>query len=1016
MLLSEGLLAFAAIAGRVAALSLIACALPSAFGLNPDRAISQYIRHSWTGDDGLQAVRRLKQTPDGYLWLGTRGGLLRFDGVRFKTYRAGSDGLESSTIQDLVVDGDGSLWVATLGGGVAHLENGHFHSYTSRDGLPSDDIMSLYRAKDGYLWIGTRDGKIAKMGPSGIETIAFDIPPVPVTAFVEMDRSLWFTTYGSGVYRIADGNLINYSPANHGSMARVSGLCFDHEGTLWTTGWDGVARWDGTSFVSDRPISREIPYGIGCVEDRSHNMWITASTGLFRITDGRVGKLDRATGLSADFASDALEDREGNLWVATRGGLDRLRDAPIRTFAEREGAIRNPGPVYWSDDDSIWTASIQGVSRITGGKVSTWPAGVPAGATVLTMLPLQGDAVFLGTDRGGFRWTPSGSRVIPELASLDIHCALRLRSGSILLGTGNQGLVRWDAPRLTKMAPQDNSLVTLAEDSNGVIWAGSNTGGGLYRITGDRIENFSRAEGLRSPNVYVVLIGNDGRLWVGSMGGLSWFHDGKLVTVSSQAGLPSDQVFALTQDQSGRLWMAGYGGIFSLTEKNLDAYASGVQSRLNPTVYGESDGLRFINTVVRAFPAAARASNGHIWFSSAVGLAEVTPPLTGQPRSSAFPVLIEQIRSDGASQPTRGQLRIAPGTRSLEVEYSALTLSTPEAVQFRYKLEPLDSEWIDAGTRRVAYYNNLQPGEYRFRVAATASEGYWHEASILQVQQLPFFYQTWWFVALVAAAGGSLVWAAHRFRVQTALAEMRARSEERIQERVRIAQELHDTVVQAIAGSTMLVENAAEKVPDAMPVLKGTLLRVLDRLDSALSQSRTALAGLRDSVGESNDLPRALEAVKDNFRHSVDFHLEVVGEYDTVHPIVRYEVLRIGSEAISNALQHSDATSVYVELSYLDSLRLIVRDNGRGIERGMLTQGVDGHFGLQGMRERAEQIGSALVVSSRPGHGTEVILTVPAQIAFPGRASAKLRFAWMVWPWKNEKPKSTGDQPRRVSN
>lgn len=974
---------------RVLAILVSALAFQSiGLCLDPDRALVQYIHTSWGVDAGLQSVRKIRQTPDGYLWLGTRGGLVRFDGIRFKVFGVGTDdGLESSTMQDLLVDSDGSLWMATLGGGIAHFKDGRFRSYTSRNGLPSDDIMSMYRARDGVLWAGTRSGKVARLKQDVFETVSLEIPAVPITAFAEKDSALWITTFGAGVYRLRGSNLSNLSTKQALPDPRVAGLCFDSSGALWFAGRRGLSSWNGISFVPHPVVARAVDYAIGCIEDRDKNLWIATSTGLFRFTNGRIEKLDRDFGLSASFASEVFEDREGNVWVGTRGGIDRLRDAPVRAFSERDGLISSPGPLLAREDGAVWTASSSGVARIAAGAISTWHTKTTA-PIPYTLLSLPGDSIFLGTERGGFRWRPSGITPIPELRSMDIRSAWRARDGTIWLGTAN-GLLHWNPPNAPQRILADVSIAAVTEDGDGTIWAGSNLGGGLYRTDGKTVERFGPEQGLRSPNVYTVFADSEGRIWIGSMGGLSWFHQGKLVTVSSRNGLPSDQVVTLTEDRFGRLWFSGYGGLASIERQSLDAFAEGKQSRLNPTIYSKADGFNFVNSVVSAFPAGVRGADGQLWFSGAAGVAQVTPPPPGQARNRDFTVFVEQVRIDGEHEQASGDLRLPPGARSLEFEYTAIALSTPEAIRFRYQLEGVDLDWVDAGTRRVAYYHNLRPGHFRFRVQASASEGHWQEASAIVVQQLPFFYQTPWFVALMLAAGGSLTWTVHRFRVQNALQQMLARSEERTQERIRIAQELHDTVVQAIAGSTMLVENASEKVPDTLPVVKGILLRALDQLDSALSQSRTALAGLRDSVGEADDLPRALAALKSKANDAAEFRVVTTGESGAIHPVIRYEVYRIASEAILNAFQHSDATSFVVDLSFVDDLRLTVRDNGRGIEGEFLNQGRNGHFGLQGMKERAEQMGASLEISSRAGYGTEVTLTVPERIAFPDRSSAR---------------------------
>jgi signal transduction histidine kinase len=352
-------------------------------------------------------------------------------------------------------------------------------------------------------------------------------------------------------------------------------------------------------------------------------------------------------------------------------------------------------------------------------------------------------------------------------------------------------------------------------------------------------------------------------------------------------------------------------------------------------------------------------------------------------------LLIEDVKVDGVSHERPDRLRIPAGARSLEIAYTAIALTNAESVHFRYRLDGVDQAWVNADARRVAFYNNLKPGTYTFTVSASSGSGQWRDAPALVLEQLPYFYQTTWFLLLMATAVISTGVFIYRLRVQQAVDRIEAGFQERMDERARIAQELHDTVVQAIAGSTMLVESAAEKVPDSLPIVKGTLLRAADRLDFALAESRAALKGLRDTTKSETDLAKQFSAVAANATdQKIKFTLAIVGEKRDLRPTIRYEVFRIGSEAIANAFKHSEGTSIRVELGYVNGLRLSVQDNGKGIPEDVLAHGKNGHFGLQGTRERADRIGAKLAVRTRMGEGTEVEIAIPEGIAFEAASSA----------------------------
>lgn len=966
------------------------CAPPLS-ALNPDFRISQYLHTAWKSDAGLQAVRRLAQTPDGYLWLATRGGLVRFDGYSFSTYRAGPvPGLESSTAQDLLVDPDGSLWVSSLGGGIAHYQAGAFHSYTSREGLPSDDIDSIYRDSHGAMWIGTRGGEIVRMVQDRFEKVSLGIPASRINAILEdEDQSLWITALGNGVFRLQNGRISHFSAKDGLPDARVTGLCRDHSGKIWTTGWKGISYWNGTVFVSDSAVNAVVSLARSCTEDRDGNLWIASSSGLVRLRDGKVSTMDRSSGLSDDVVTDVFEDREGNLWVGTQAGLDRLSDSEVRTFTTREGLFRDPGPIIADSSGGVWTVSGTRVARITANKISVWPIAMPADSIPFSMLLEPDSRLSVGFAGGLKHWTRERVVAGQELAGLEVRSMLKSRNGDIWIGTAKRGLLRWtrsegSRTRIETVVP-DQSIYTLAEDHAGIIWAGSAEGGGLFRIANGNVQHFGKSEGLRSPSVYTVFADRDGAVWIGSTGGLSWFQQGQIRTVNSRDGLPSDQVFAILDDAYDRLWFTGYVGIAAIEKKSLTEWAAGQRRELNLTVHRTTDPFQ---STFLVFPSAARSTDGHLWFSVGNAVAEVTPaPPTS--RGPEFPVLIEDVSIDGVFHSARDRIRIPSGARTIQLRYTALRLSNPETARFRYRLDGMDPDWINVGSKRTASYNNLKPGVYTFKLSASTGGGQWREAPGLVLEQLPFFYQTAWFAVLVATAVVSMGVFMYRLRVQQAIDRIQAGFQERMDERARIARDLHDTVVQAIAASTMLVEVAAEKVPDSLPIVKGTLLRVVDRLDFALGESRVALKGLRDNTKWDNDLAKHLSTLAANASdHKVTCTLAAVGEERDLCPMIRYEVFRIASEAITNAVKHSDGPSIGVELCYVSGLRLSVRDNGKGIPADVLTRGKDDHFGLQGMRERADRIGAKLTIHSRAGVGTEVELTIPQDIAF-GKPNGK---------------------------
>jgi len=515
------------------------------------------------------------------------------------------------------------------------------------------------------------------------------------------------------------------------------------------------------------------------------------------------------------------------------------------------------------------------------------------------------------------------------------------------------------------------------------------------------VQNFAQSQGLKSPYIYTVFIDEKGDLWIGSTGGLSWFQNGTLHTVSSQQGLTSDQIFAIVDDSYDRLWFATFGGIASLEKKSLTDWAEGRRDRLNPTVYRATDDME-INTVGRTFPNAVRSGDG-LWFSFADGVTEVMPTNPRGSREQEFPVLIEDVRIDGISHFHQDRVRIPPGTRSIEISYTAINLSNPESVRFRYRLRGLDNDWIDADSRRIAFYNNLKPGTYTFTVSASAGPLRWLEAPPLVIEQLPFFYQTKWFALLVLTTFLSLGILSYRFRMQQVLNRIRASFQERMDERTRIARELHDTLLQSFHGLIFRFQAVDNLLPARPGEAKHTLESALDDAAQAITEARDAVHELRSSTVVTNDLAAAVTALGEELsthqatsaagQDSATFLVEVEGTPQELHPILRDEVYRIAGEGLRNAFRHARARRIEVEIRYDErELRVRIRDDGSGIDATVLGhEGRAGHWGLRGMRERAQRIGGMMDLWSEQGAGTEVELRIPASIAYQTYAGRSFR-------------------------
>jgi ligand-binding sensor domain-containing protein/signal transduction histidine kinase len=1007
--ISRAELAFSLCICRIILIAIFIANCAPVYALHPDYPPSKYIHTSWGSDDGLDPVRELAQTPDGYLWLSTTSGLVRFDGVRFTRY-ARADGQSLDNSVPLIVDPDGSLWVGTHDGVIAHLKSGKFHAYSSRDGLPSEEIHSLFRDSQGVLWVGTRGHGIFRMAHDRFEKLSLGIPPTSfIPGFLEdSDHALWIATWGDGVFRLQNGRLRSFSVKDGLPDAHVAALYRDHLGKIWTAGVNGISAWNGTRFVGQPAVNSLVRYGyaIKCTEDRDGNLWIATWSGLLRLRAGQVTKIDASSGLSAGFLWDVFVDREGNIWVATNRGLDRFRDEQVRTFTRLDGLFRKTAAFKWpivaDRGGGVWIAAGRQVVRITASKITAWPMALPFGSEPQTMLFEPDSGFLVGFGKGLKHWSPAHAELTPELEDLDVRCLFQSRDGSVWIGTANRGLLHWKSyPRpetqLDAVIP-DRFITTLTEDRDGTIWAGSH-GGGLYRIAGEQVQHFGQSEGLRSSTVYTVYVDREGALWIGTAGGLSWFQEGRIRTVSSEQGLRSDMVLAILDDPSDRLWFLSHSTIAAIEKKSLTEWATGRLTKLNATYYRNADGWQELSSE-GTFPSAVQSADGHMWFALLDGFAEVTP---SNPRLSykvEFPVVVEDVTIDGISHSEPNRIQISPGAHSVEIRYTALTLSNSDTIQFRYRLEGFDDHWVDADTRRFALYNNLKPGTYTFKVEASAVEDQWQKSSPLSLEQIPFFYQTNWFLILVAAAAVSLIFLMYRLRLRLAVDRIKAGFQQKMDERTRIARELHDTLLQSLQGLMLHFQTGIDLLPGRPVEARKTLEIAVDRADQAINEGRDAVQGLRASAVETNDLVSAVRILgeelgsADTNQNSVVFEAEVEGVPRNLHPVLGDEVYRIAAEALRNAFRHAHAQRIEVEILYGDRwLRLRVRDDGKGIDPMFLSaDGRAKHYGLHGMRERAQLVGGKLAVWSKLDSGTEVDLSIPASTAY---ATSYRRRSWL---------------------
>jgi signal transduction histidine kinase/ligand-binding sensor domain-containing protein len=965
-----------------------------------DRAVSQYQHDRWTTPDGIpnHAINWMAQSPDGYLWLGTEGGLVRFDGVRFTPFdRNTTAALRGTAFYPTVplhVDRQGVLWIATSTG-LVRYESGEF---TPAAGAPQADaplLTQMAEDRTGRLWVWAQDGGTLYSIRDGhlVQPEPQSALPARVSAVAADTGGMWVATVDRGLLRVHEAQ--STSVVNADALpGGVTTMHVARDGVLWVGTQRGFGRLESGHFEFRHIGAGGLAGYVGAfAEDAAGDVWIgTVGAGVFRWHAGLLEQFDRRDGLSRNQVTSLLVDREGSVWIGTRGGLDRLRRGAVATFTPRNGGppFADPGALVLDQRGRFVVAGA--TTGLVAGRPGAWaplPGAETAARRKIWTIAQGKSGIWVGGD-DTLKLYRDGAvqRTYTARDGLAGNWMLAVAEDSldrVWVGT-NQGLFRLtngQARAFMQSEGLPNAYVrALLVDRRGDVWAGTNAG--LVRLVNDSLQSWGTADGLAGPIVFTMRESQDGSIWLGTSGGLTRVRDGKLASVRAEHGLPSEMVIAI-EEAGGDLWIVTGSGITRVPLAELDAVADGRAARVNATTFGTRDGLPSTEVVTASQPLTARTPDGRLWFSTAAGLAVVDPRNLGM-NNVALNVLVETMRIDGRELARSALAAVPAGRSDIEIDYTATALSFPERVRFRYRLEDADPTWREVGTRRRAYYTELRPGSYRFRVSATNGDGNWIEASnTWSFRVLPAWYQTLWFrslvILLIGSMGGLAVALIQRRRHARARAQLKRQYQIALAERVRIAEDLHDTLLQGFAGINLQLIAAELAIPKEPDVAAATLVRVQRLTEESLREARERVWEMRDAAIAGDDLATALGTIARDRTAGLPIEVEVTasGSSRRLPPALEDAAFRIGREAIVNVVRHAEASRIEIDLDFrANTFFLEVSDNGRGMSPKSLAEARKrGHFGLSSIQNRAALEGGRCEVKPRPGGGTIVSLELP---------------------------------------
>ncbi|HEV2465041.1 MAG TPA: two-component regulator propeller domain-containing protein [Acidobacteriaceae bacterium] len=1017
----------------IAVSTLLFCAL-SAWCLDPHQSLQHYGFQSWQADNGLpqNTVHAVLQTRDGFVWLATEAGLVRFDSVNFDVFtNKTTPQIPSGLIFALMEDRSGALWIGTANG-VVRYSAGRFRDFPETAGTA---VWSLFQDREGRIWATGSSGLSRLDGERFV-----DVPGVPLldekSRLTEpLDGSLWLSTT-EGLFHAAAGNATYFTLA--GAAVQIEAIALDRKGHVWAGTQNGVETcspsaigvncrpfvalagkdvraitvapaggiWMGGDkglwfYDPDQPQTQLRAYtekdGLPSARvnllfcDRAGAIWIATSGGIARFFDGTLDSRSPREGFSVSTVLSVTEDREGDLWFGTESsGVDILRDRPFTTYGVADGITddhilsiaQDRGGKVWlgTNGGGLDFANLDSIAN-TGFHALTASKGLSSNIILSIAVAPNGD-LWVGTPDGLDRIHNSNVTVFTSADGLADDFARSLyfdSQGTLWIGT-RRGLSQFRDGKFATWTTLDglgsNLVGAMTGTNDGGLWIG--TLNGLTRMRNGKFRNYTTHDGLSNNVVTTLHQDSDGTLWIGTDGGglTRWQNDTFKPVSTKGAALPAN-VYSILANDNDDLWLGSNTGIYRVNRNALNRYVDGAISSVRVERYGITDGMNIGEVSSGGHPAAYRLHDGALWFATLKGVATVDPVRLD---SNRVPPLIAIERFSVNDQPqlkTTGSatLKIPAGARRFAFEYAGLSFVAPSKVRFRYKLDGFDHQWIDAGSQRSAYYTNLPPGHYTFRVIAANNDGVWSpDPASLAFQLQPYFYQTIWFYVLLAIVIALIAYLIYLWRVR----HVESRYKAVLAERSRIAREIHDTLAQGFVALSVQLQIVGRSLPNSPQAAQQYLDEAQELARTGLDDARRAIWELRSQSAENDDFASRLKQMADRVtaQSGLKTQIEVHGAYRPISETIESELLRVAQEAVTNVVRHAAASQINIQLHFSRRhVKMTIADNGRGFP-AQAPSAADGHFGIIGMRERVQQMGGHIEVSSRPGEGTQVQVDV----------------------------------------